>query len=542
MKKLFVFICLFAVSVSLLPSSFAAENGYDHEYTEGRLYSAERYSEITGGGQGSAIFGDTAIVCDSKGNCRMIDMTDRKLIAKFPLGSRNTGALPEGKRSEGTKAESWANHSNQIMFGAEKFLESDPFPLLYVTTGNSGDRDGTGAYISKCAVERILYNEESRTWSAQTVQIIEFNDFDNIPEQPGNPRRNMNGDSGKSELTEMYDPEDGTFKYISGNGYDASAGYQKVGWGWPASFVDSSPTEKTANKFYLFSARFRTTKAYEKSNRAAYADGDPNWNYYGESVNAYIVTEFDMPPLPASEDSEDYGGYVTLYPRDITDQFTAEYLCGVTQGGTMYRGKIYYSFGFGKNRTDIYTRNAVQVFDIKKGEISAFLPIYEHDSYLYEPECTSIYKGELILGMNGDGKYIFYSFGYVAEKPVLTPPDCTSAGKQTVNCSLCGDCLSSTEREPMLGHELEHFPQCDPTEQSDGTKEHYRCKRCRSLFSDPEGKAEMNEGELMLPALEKDAEGGKIAPAVKIAAVAAALSVIFVLFAAIRAVKRKAGK
>ncbi len=538
MKKLLVI--LFALIITVLPISVSSLSlPVYHEYSEDRNYSMFPAAEFKGTGQGSAVFENTMFICDNSGNCRMIDLNDGTLIAVFRLGSYNSGTVPKGERGNGTSKEHWANHSNQIMFGASKFRDSDPFPLLYVTTGNSGNHDGTGAYIAKCAIERILYSETDRKWYAQTVQIIEFNDHGNIPEQTGNPRKNMNGDNGASELTDMFDKESGSFRYISGNGYSADAGYQKIGWGWPAAFVDSSPTEKTEGKFYLFSARFRTTSTYEKINRKAYGGESADWNYYGDSVNAYIITEFDLPELPESEDSKDYGGYVTLYPKDITDQFTTEYSVGVTQGGTMYRGKIYYSFGFGKTRDNIYSRNAIQVFDIAEKKISAFLPIYTHDSYLYEPECTSIFNGELLLGMNGNGNYCIYGFGYVSDEAESIAASCEQPGKELIRCSLCESLLNSAVTSPKLGHETELREYREPTENSEGIKAHYCCKLCGTLFSDAEASIKITEKDTVIPRIPTPGERPQSRSGIlMIVAAAAILSVALVGFFLIRKLKK----
>ena len=332
-------------------------------------------------GQGNSIYGNTLIVSDNQGACRMYDMRDGSLKANFRLGSYNAGIAPDG-----SKDGAWTNHANQMMFGPARFCENDPFPLLYVTTGNSGNHDSTGAYICKCAVERILYDEK-KGWYGQVVQIIEFNDKENIPH-----------DDPDGVLTAMY--QEGQFLYTAGNGYDAAKGYEKVSWGWPAAFVDRDPTSDTLGKFYLKGARFRTSKAGEEINKMNYGITSC-WK-----DSAYIVTEFDLPKLPESETAEAYGGTVTLYPKDITDQFITEYEIGFTQGGTMYRGRIYYSYG--NKSKDEYTKNGLQVFDIAERRIVTRLPLWtDPRTKGVEPECPAVWNGKLTLGCNGDGYEIY---------------------------------------------------------------------------------------------------------------------------------------
>ena len=131
---------------------------FHNTYTEGSNYTASKLMTAAGG-QGNAIFGNILITATNVGNARMYDLTTGAEIASFRLGSYNGGTLPaDPDVAAGTSAGHWTNHANQIMFGASKFDENDPFPLLYVTTGNSGGHDGTGAYIAKCAIERILQN------------------------------------------------------------------------------------------------------------------------------------------------------------------------------------------------------------------------------------------------------------------------------------------------------------------------------------------------------------------------------------------------
>lgn len=371
---------------------------YDGDnYDISRLYSF--YGHVA---QGGAIFEETFFVCDKYGYCYMYDLGDGSLIAQFPLGSFNNSDTP------------FQNHSNQMMFGAQRFSPDDPFPLLYVTTGYSNDHDETGAYYCKGSVERILY-KEGRGWYAEVVQTIEINDAENIPDG------DING-----TLTQMY--QDGKFPYVSGNGYDAAAGYEKIGYGWPHFYVDSDPTPASMGKLFIFSARWRGSESWEKQNHEKYDFTD----YVTD--NAYIFTVFDLPALPASESAEDgYGQTVTLYPRDIIDQFTTEFDVFAFQGGTMYQGRIYHSFGDAK-QTAKHTNN-IRVWDVAQRRIVARLDL--HDSIMadWEPECCCIYRGELALStynMDANNKIVnLYVFGYVtadeAEKP---------------ECLLCGDDMS----------------------------------------------------------------------------------------------------
>lgn len=355
--------------------------------------------------QGTAIYEDTLFICNKYGYCYMYQLPKAEAIADFPLASFDDTDSPT------------QNHSNQMMFGAEKFDESDPYPLLYVTTGYSNDHDETGAYYAKCSVERIRY-DAAKGWYAERVQLIEFNDAANIPDE------DING-----TLTEMY--VDGKFPYVSGNGYDASAGYEKIGYGWPHFYVDSAPTKATEGKIFTWSARWRGSEAWENKNLEKYDFTD----YVTD--NNYIITTFDMPALPASESDPAYGGTVTLYPKDIVSQFQTEFDIFAFQGGTMYNGKLYHSFG--DARQDEKHRNGIRVFDIAQEKIVGRIALYDTDMADWEPECVCIYNGDLALStynMNDDSKAIdMYIFGYVRDE---TDTD-------GLTCLVCGETLTQSK-------------------------------------------------------------------------------------------------
>lgn len=312
------------------------------------------------------------------------------------------------------------------------------------------------------------------------VQTIQFNDSANIPDT------DKDGD-----LMEMYDRGTGKFYYASGNGYDVSKGYQKIGWGWSASFVDMDPTEMTKDKFYLFCPRFRTTTAYEAINISKYGIS----NYYAD--NNYIITAFDMPALPTSEN--DFGKTVTLYPKDIVDQFETEYDIYFTQGGTMYQGRIYYSFGqeaaYGQPHA-----NGIRVFDIATERIISRIDLSEDRSVTMgtgekEPECCAFYNGKLVLSAKGDNNSpgnVLYIFDYI-EFNVWTDATCTEAGMHYTVCGYCGERVSAIELTPdAMGHSMKHHMAVEATCTQNGTLEYWNCSVCGKIFEDEKGIRELD--------------------------------------------------
>lgn len=155
--------------------------------------------------------------------------------------------------------------------------------------------------------------------------------------------------------------------------------YESPCWGWPASFADTDN-----NRFYLFSARYRTSGAYAE--------------YYDQ--NAYIVTSFLLPTICT------VGETVILYPEDIVDQFTTEFDVFVTQGGTLYDGKIYYTYGFG----GLEYPNAIRVFDLAEKKIVAKIDLSDSIFSNEEIESCGVYEGALLCNTNS-GK--IYQLDYI---------------------------------------------------------------------------------------------------------------------------------
>lgn len=333
-------------------------------YYNGENLDLQRLTTITNGhaSQGTAIYKDTLFICNKHGHCYMYQLPNGEAITDFPLASYDNSDTPH------------QNHCNQMMFGPQKFAKNDPFPLLYITTGYSGNHDSTGAYYAKCSIERILYSKE-KGWYTEIVQTIAFNDEENIPD------KNIDG-----KLTEMY--QDGRFWYATGNGYYSSSKYQKIGYGWPHFYIDSAPTKDTIDKLYIFSSRFCGSDLGESVIQE-------NYEFTDDSLNHYILTEFDLPKLPKNTASPSYGDTITLYPKDITNQFETEFDIYAFQGGTMYNGKIYHSFGYGN--LNPREHNGIRVFDIAERKITAKLDLSDTEMALWEPECCCIYNGELVL-------------------------------------------------------------------------------------------------------------------------------------------------
>ena len=382
MKKPLIYSLLISVLIATILTACNTQktehpNDYNN-FTVTQLASISNHHAA----QGTAAYANTLFICDKYGYCHMYTLPGAEFVDTFALGSMN--------KTEGPSQ----NHSNQMMFGPEKFDEDDPFPLLYVTTGYSNDHDESGAYYAKCSVERIRHSEE-RGWFSEIVQIIEFNDVANIPDS------DVNG-----VLSKMY--KDEKFLYTSGNGYDASTGYEKIGYGWPHFYVDSAPTKETENKIYIYSTRFRGSEHWENE-----AKKDYNITDFTQD-NSYIFTSFEMPDLPNDEDDEEYGKAVTLYPKDIMGQFQTDFEVYAFQGGTMYAGRIFHAYGDGKQNPK--HRDAILVFDVTEQKKVGKLELHKTQIANWEPECCFFYEGKLTLSaynMNENNQIVtIYEFNF----------------------------------------------------------------------------------------------------------------------------------
>ena len=452
-------------------------------------FSTEMMFTISGG-QGIAISGDYMFQCDGSGNCYVYNMLTGRRIGSFKLGSYNNGSIASFESEDWVSDEDrqryaelqqqldaakangasenelkaiedkmatiradYQNHANQIMFSSYYYKDTDVFPLLYVTAGNEGAY-GKYGYRGHCAVERIVYDEETGIWSAQCLQRIFFDD--------------------RGYTTEAINANNFAFTYQDNatTGFVNSNGYEKIGWGWPASFVDKDPENcVTKDKFYLYSARYRTTTSWESSWANTYAkQGFAGFNYKDHS--AYIITEFDM-PAPPSVNGE-YESLVILSPLDIQDQFTTEYRSYVTQGGTMYQGRIYYSYGWNGAYGTAHA-DSLQVFDIASKKIISRLDLGEDRNGIghCEPECVAVWNGKIVMSCNGrnpvpSGLWIF---GHI-ELHGETKPTCTEDGTHYTYCSYCGEHLSDTVKvEDKLDHSFTNYvSDGNATCEADGTK------------------------------------------------------------------------
>lgn len=266
--------------------------------------------------QGFSVWQDFGVILFHSGICAVYDLITRdpRPLDVFKLATYDAGE--EDKR--------YANHANDMMFGG---TDADGNPLMYITAGNSGEADERG-WIAYCAVEALDITRDA----------------------DGKPH------FGSHLVQKIYYQNDGI----------ENTPYQTPGWGWPASLVDVA-----RGKFYLHSARYRTTKDFV--------------HLYNE--NNYIVTAFDLPEIGVGHE------VVTLTPADIVDQFEYPYDILATQGGTIHEDKLYYTFGFGKVGTPI----GMRISDLKEKKLISRVDFSFTPFGNVEIECCAFYRGKILV-------------------------------------------------------------------------------------------------------------------------------------------------
>ena len=271
--------------------------------------------------QGFSVYRDYAVILYHSGICAVYDLTTRdpEPLSAFKLASYNAGE--EDKR--------YANHANDMMFGG---TDEAGNPLMYITAGNSGEADDKG-WIAYCAVEAldITYDEAGKPhFGSHLVQKI----------------------------------------YYKNEGIENTP-FGAPGWGWPASLVDVA-----GGRFYLHSARYRTTKDFVH----LYNDND------------YIMTAFPLPKIGAGYEE------ITLTAADIIDQFEYPFDILITQGGTIHEDKLYYTFGFGKVGTPV----GMRIVDLNEKKLLSRVDFSFTPFGKVEIECCAPYQGKMLINTQHD--------------------------------------------------------------------------------------------------------------------------------------------
>ena len=101
------------------------------------------------------------------------------------------------------------------------------------------------------------------------------------------------------------------------------------------------------------------------------------------------------------------------------------------------------------------------------------------------------------------------SLGHNPKEVAGKDPTCTEDGyEKYYKCSRCNKLFSDADGKneiekpvvvPKLGHDMEHVDAKKPTHEDDGHKEYYHCNRCGKNFADEDGKSVLTDAEIVIP-------------------------------------------
>ena len=143
-----------------------------------------------------------------------------------------------------------------------------------------------------------------------------------------------------------------------------ASGFEAPCWGCPCFLVDGDE-----RFLYIFSARYRTKRGCTPEGKE----------------NAYIITKFNLPdPMQ--------GGIIRLGPEDILDQFSVSSDVMFTQGGTIFNGKLFYTFGYPNGDYPL----RIMAFDLRKKILLAQAENMTAAFRREEIECCAVYRNMLL--------------------------------------------------------------------------------------------------------------------------------------------------
>ena len=117
--------------------------------------------------------------------------------------------------------------------------------------------------------------------------------------------------------------------------------------------------------------------------------------------------------------------------------------------------------------------------------------------------------------------------------------DCFTDEEKEIKCTLCG--YKTTVVTVEAGHDIVKVEAVAPTDKMEGTKEHYKCETCHSVYADAEGKTSVTTASLVVrKTLPKGYDQGTMSPAtrdnvVAVMAVAALAGAAFVIARKVKA-------
>ena len=150
----------------------------------------------------------------------------------------------------------------------------------------------------------------------------------------------------------------------------------------------------------------------------------------------------------------------------------------------------------------ILTRRCERCDHTETKEVSGGTHSWKPGAVLKEPTCSEAGIRELVCvfcGETQESEIARMAHELVTAEAVA--PTCTAEGISAgVMCSVCGKVLVAQDVLPPAEHRLIHTAGIGATETTDGVREHYTCTVCGGTFADSEGKTELTEEQLRIPA------------------------------------------
>ena len=150
----------------------------------------------------------------------------------------------------------------------------------------------------------------------------------------------------------------------------------------------------------------------------------------------------------------------------------------------------------------ILTRRCERCDHTETKEVSGGTHSWKPGAVLKEPTCSEAGIRELVCvfcGETQESEIARMAHELVTAEAVGST--CTAEGMSAgVMCSVCGKVLVAQDVLPPAGHRLIHTAGIGATETTDGVREHYTCTVCGGTFADSEGKTELTEEQLRIPA------------------------------------------
>ena len=153
--------------------------------------------------------------------------------------------------------------------------------------------------------------------------------------------------------------------------------------------------------------------------------------------------------------------------------------------------------GFGEH-TKATDENGVIIMHDEKGHwyvCSVNGGRLDHDSNALADD--QVVKHTFSKSVCNDCGYECKNHDWKATGKVVVMGDCYTDHEVEYECKLCGAIKTEVTKEK--GHDIQFVPEVAANDRLEGTKAHYMCNTCKSIFADAEGKTSVTKASLVIP-------------------------------------------